>query len=139
VKLINDAPAKEPPGWLRLLALLMTIVQPLRLAFAMAEALAALPVRGASLALVSIVRLAVAGVGVAAGMAILNHRENAIVLAKWAIALSAAMDVFIYMTSYVPNNRAPGDTPLYIAASLTYHAAWLLYLFRSARVREMFR
>src|SRR5262245_60047899 len=111
----------------------------MRLTFALAEALAALPVRGTSLALVSIVRFAVAGLGMGAGMALFNQRAHAVGLTKWALALSAAMDLFIYNTSYVPNNRVPGDTPLYVAASLAYHAAWILYLFRSSRVRETFR
>jgi hypothetical protein len=32
----------------------------------------------------------------------------------------------------------PGDTIYYVAASLTYHGAWLLYLFRSKRVRATY-
>jgi len=102
------------------------------------KALTALPVRGMSLALVSIVRFAVAGFGMAAGMALFDQRAHAVGLTKWALVLSAAMDLFIYNTSYVPNNRVPGDTPLYVAVSLAYHATWMLYLFRSSRVREMF-
>ena len=48
--------------------------------------------------------------------------------------LSAASDVFILTTPFYPNNRPPGDTPLYIVASLVFHGAWLAYLFRSKRV-----
>jgi hypothetical protein len=55
-----------------------------------------------------------------------------------SLALSAAMDVFIYTTPFYPSNRQPGDTPLYVGASLAYYSAWTLYLMRSRRVRNTF-
>jgi len=48
------------------------------------------------------------------------------------------MDLVIYLSPYFPSNRMPGDAPLYVAASLAYHGAWLAYLFRSKRVRNTF-
>jgi hypothetical protein len=32
----------------------------------------------------------------------------------------------------------PGDTPFYVAGSLIYHAAWILYLRYSRLVRQLF-
>jgi hypothetical protein len=65
-------------------------------------------------------------------------QPGAVTLAKAALVASAAMDLFVYMTPYFPNNRVPGDTPLYVAATLAYHGAWLLYLTRSTRVRATY-
>ena len=59
-------------------------------------------------------------------------------LAKVSLAASAATDVFVYTTPFFPNNRPPGDTVIFVGASLAYHGVWLIYLFRSKRVRETF-
>ena len=56
-----------------------------------------------------------------------------------ALVISAATDVFVYTTPYFPNNRLPGDTVYYVAASLSYHAAWLTYLILSRRVRNTYQ
>jgi hypothetical protein len=61
-----------------------------------------------------------------------------VTLANAALLLSAATDVFTYTTPYFPNNRPPGDSAMYVAASLAYHGAWLVYLMRSRRVRNTF-
>ncbi len=72
--------------------------------------------------------LAIAGAAVAGGL-----------VPGAALALSAAMDLIVYTTSIVPNNRLPGTTPFYIAWSLVLHGVWGLYLLRSRRVRRTFR
>ena len=41
------------------------------------------------------------------------------------------MDLVVYETAIFPNNRMPGDTPFYVAASLAYHLGWIIYLWRS--------
>ena len=125
-------------GWLLLLCLLLLIGQPVSLAVSATRSLGALPVRGLPLALVVVGQLLVAGVGVAAGLALLGRRRGAVSLAKWSLLLSAAMDQFVYATPFLPNNRLPGTTPLYAAASLAYYALWLEYLLRSKRVRRTF-
>jgi hypothetical protein len=61
-----------------------------------------------------------------------------VTLAKIALASAAATDLFVYSTPYFPNNRIPGDTIYYAAASLTYHGGWLMYLLRSKRVRDTY-
>jgi len=126
-------------GWLLLLCLLLLVWQPASLAVGASSALDALPIRGLSLALVLIAQLLVASVGIGAGLALVGRRPGAVALAKWSLGLSAAMDVFVYTTPFVPSNRMPGETPLVVTASLLYYAIWLAYLVRSKRVRNTFQ
>jgi hypothetical protein len=125
-------------GWLLLLCRLLVVFHPLSLAVTASSALSALSVRGRAVALILILRLIVVGFGMAAGRALQNLQPGGVTLAKAALLLSAAADVFVYTTPYFPNNRHPGDTVYYVAASLAYHAAWLAYLVRSRRVRAAY-
>ena len=125
-------------GWLLVLCLLLLIWHPLNFALVAAGTLDALPLRGTPLALVLAARLLVTAVGIAAGIALLARRPAAVTLAIAALTLSAAADLFVYTTAYMPSNRLPGDTIWYVAASLLYHGAWLLYLVRSTRVRNTY-
>ena len=136
---VNDPnPPVDVGGWLLILCLLLLVGQPISLAVSAARSLGALPSRGLPLALVILGQLAVAGVGVSAGLALLGRRQGAVTLAKWSLVMSAAMDQFVYATPFLPSNRQPGTTPLYAAASLAYYAVWLEYLIRSKRVRSIF-
>jgi hypothetical protein len=137
---LNDS-AREPHGiggWLLVLCLWQLVWAPVRSAFVASSALAALSVRGPSLAAALVALVLVTSFGVAAGIALLTKRGPAVEMGKAALMLSAVLDVVIYTTSYFPSNRMPGDAPFYVAASLIYHAAWLSYLFRSRRVRNTF-
>jgi len=125
-------------GWLLLLAALLIVWQPLSLGLVASSALEALPLRGLPLALVLLLRVVVTAVGIAAGLALAGRRPGAVELAKVSLALSAATDVFVYTTPYFPNNRFPGETPYYVAASLIYYGAWMAYLYRSKRVSTTF-
>jgi hypothetical protein len=124
-------------GWLLLLCRLLVVFHPLALAVTASNALGSLSARGTPVALILIVRLIVVGFGMAAGRALQQLQPGAVTLAKAALLSSAATDVFVYTTPYFPNNRVPSDTPLYLAATLAYHGAWLLYLARSERVRAI--
>ena len=130
--------AEGVSGWLLLLCRLLVVFHPLSLAVTASSALGALSVRGAPVAMILGLRLVVVGFGMAAGRSLQTRQPGAVTLAKAALLLSAATDVFVYATPYYPNNRPPGDTAVYIAASLAYHAAWLRYLARSARVRDTY-
>jgi hypothetical protein len=129
--------AERASGWLLVLCRLLIVGHPLTLAVTAPNALNAVALRGAAVAVVLVVRLLVVAFGVAAGRALQNIRPDGVGLAKTALLLSAATDVFVYTTPYYPNNRLPGDTTLYVAASLVYHGAWLAYLYRSHRVRAL--
>jgi hypothetical protein len=125
-------------GWLLLLCRLLLVYQPLSLAVTTSAALGSISTRGPGLLVAIALRLFVTAVTVAAGLALTNRQPGAVTLAKAALVLSAACDLFIYLTPYFPNNRPPGDTPIYVAASLAYHGGWLVYLSRSARVRRTY-
>jgi hypothetical protein len=130
--------AEAVGGWLLLLCRLLVVFHPLALAVAASNALGSLPARGAPVALILIVRLIVVGFGMAAGRALQRVQPGAVTLARVALLASVATDLFVYTTPYFPNNRPPGDTPLYVTATLAYHGAWLLYLTRSKRVRATY-
>ena len=126
-------------GWLLVLCRLLIVFHPLSLAITASNALGALSVRGAPVAMILVLRLLVVSLGVAAGRALQGARPGAVTLAQVALVASALTDLFVYTTPYFPNNRPPGDTALHVGASLTYHALWLGYLIRSKRVRKTFR
>jgi hypothetical protein len=128
-----DAPVG---GWLLVLALMLLGWQPVSLAFSASNLLDALPIRGLPLALVLAARIGVVGLGIAAGIAILRKASGSLGMARAALTASAGLDLFVYVTPYVPSNRMPGDTPFYVAFTLVYYAAWMLYLARSRRVRQ---
>jgi hypothetical protein len=125
-------------GWLLLLCLLLLVGHPAVLAISAARSLGSLSIRGLPVALVVVGQLIVAGIGVGAGLALLGCRCGAAAFARISLALSAAMDLFVYTTPFLPNNRLPGTTPLFVIASLTYYAIWIAYLFRSRRVHNTF-
>jgi len=130
--------AQGVSGWLLLLCRLLVVFHPLLLAITASNALSAIPARGTAVALILILRLAVVGFGMAAGRALQTVQPGAVTLGKAALVASAATDLFVYATPYFPNNRMPGDTIYYVAASLAYHGAWITYLFRSKRVRSTY-
>jgi len=125
-------------GWLVLLCRLLIVFHPLSLAVTASGALNAVAVRGTAVVLILILRLVVVGFGMAAGRALQTLQPGAVTLARLALAASAATDLFVYTTPYFPSNRQPGDTVYYVAASVAYHGAWLLYLARSKRVRATY-
>jgi len=125
-------------GWLLVLCLLLVIWQPLSVAIVVSSMVNRLAIRGLPLALVLLLRLLVTAFGIAAGIALFARRPAAVAMAKTSLVASAAVDVFVYVTPYAPNNRLPGETPWYVAASLAYYGIWLMYLSRSRRVRLTF-
>jgi hypothetical protein len=130
--------AEAVGGWLLLLCRLLVVFHPLALAVTASGALGALSIRGTAVASILVLRLVVVGFGMAAGRALQTVQPGAVTLAKAALLASGATDVFVYTTPYFPNNRPPGDTIYYVAASLAYHGAWLIYLARSSRVRTTY-
>jgi hypothetical protein len=137
---LEDTPAPaRAGGWLLVLCRLLIVFHPLSLAVTASSVLNALFLRGAPVAIVLFLRLAVVTFGVAAGRMLQNLRPGAVEFARAALLASAAVDVFVYTTPYFPSNRMPGDTTFYVIASLAYHVAWITYLASSKRVRATFR
>lgn len=135
----QDVPATGVTGWLRLLCGLLMWWEPIAFAMVAAGAFNAISVRGVPVVLVLIARTAAVALCVAAGRALLDRRPSGPALSRIALALSGAVHVFAYVTPYFPSNRMPGDTPLYVAATLTYYGGWLLYLARSRQVATLDR
>ena len=137
-----DEPMPADPvrvsGWLGLLCRVLMLWHPLAQGVVAANAFHALSMRGLPLALVLLGRLAVAAFGVAAGLALRRRLAAGVRMAQIALVLAAAADIFVYATPYVPNNRPPGDAELILAGWLAWYAAWLIYLWRSKRVRETY-
>jgi hypothetical protein len=136
-ELDQSAPTRVS-GWLLLLCRLLIVFHPLSLAVTASSVMNALFLRGAPVAVLLLLRLAVVAFGVAAGRMLQNLRPGAVETARLALLASAALDVFVYTTPYFPSNRMPGDTKFYVIASVLYHGGWLLYLARSKRVRATF-
>jgi hypothetical protein len=122
-------------GWLLVLCAWLLVGQPLTAGAGAAGMVDAIAVDGWSVAALLLLRVSVVAVGIAAGLALVGRRPAAVAIAKGSLIFSAIADMVIYGTSYFPSNRMPGDAPLYIAGSLVYHGGWLIYLFRSRRVR----
>jgi hypothetical protein len=124
-------------GWYGLLCLLLLVWQPLRVGLTASSSLDAVVFGSAVVILTLCVRLIVAGLGFAAGLALASRRPGGVTLAKASLILSGVTDLFVLLTPYVPDNRAPGEAPVLLAATLTYHLGWLLYLYRSKKVRAV--
>jgi hypothetical protein len=114
----------------RLLAFLLTTFEPLEFAVVAAGSWSAIRVRGAAVVLVLAARLITTLLCVVAGRMLLTGAATAFTVARVALAASAAVRIFAYTTPYFPSNRMPGDTPLYVAATLIYYVGWMLYLTR---------
>ena len=122
-----------------LLCALLLIGQPISTGLVASGMLGLLAVRGLPVALIVLLRVLATGFGVAAGLALLGLRPGGLVMTRISLVASATTDLIIYLAPYFPSNRAPGETPVYVLASLTYHGLWLGYLFRSKRVKATFR
>lgn len=125
-------------GWLRVLATLLMMWEPVACAAVAATAFNALQVRGASVGLVLLARLLTTALCIAAGRALLDRRPSGPSLARLALVTSAAVQLFAYLTPYFPSNRMPGDTPIYVGLTAAYYGGWLAYLARSKRVAATF-
>jgi hypothetical protein len=128
----------RPGGWLLLLCGMLLIWQPLSTGISASRVLNSLPLAGSRLVVILLARLAVTALGVSAGLALMGRRPGAITLTQISLIVSLAVDLFIYATPYFPSNRGPGETPWWVAGSITYCGFWLLYLNRSRHVRALF-
>ena len=115
-----------------MLAVLLVIWQPLSLATTMSGLIDELSSRGPGLGVILLIRLAAAGLGIAAGLAIFQRQPSAIAIAQASLVFSAIVDLVSWATPYVPNNRPPGDATLILIASLLYYSAWFIYLSRAS-------
>src|SRR6188768_2707183 len=97
-------------GWLQLLVRMLILWHPIIYGLSSAGAIGAVSVRGPAVAFVLVARLAVVAFGIASGMALKSGYRAAVRLTMTSLVLSAAMDAFVFTSSYYPSNRMPGDT-----------------------------
>src|SRR5262249_55944671 len=127
---------QKPHRLVYVLAALLLIWQPLNLAYVMSGLIEELSIRGAGLGVILLARLLAAGLGIAAGLALLQRRPGGVTLAKASLVFSAIVDIVSYATPYVPINRPPGDATIILVASLIYYAAWFTYLTRATSLES---
>lgn len=114
----------------RLLAFLLVVWAPLNLALTASALLDSLTDRGWPAIALLVVRLAVTGVGVAAGRALWNDRRSAMTLARWATGLSLVAVLVTVTTSIWPTPLPPGVREPIAIATVSWHAAWFLWTLR---------
>jgi hypothetical protein len=128
----------EPRGWLRLLCRILIVYEPVVLALSLAPVLGSIALRGWLVAAALILRVLVAGLSVAAGLALWHLRPHGVTLARAALVAGGAVGLLFLNTRILPSDRMPGDDLLYSAALVAHHGAWLVYLARSPQVRRLF-
>ncbi len=94
----------------RVLAVVLVLWEPLTLALAASTLLRRITEHGVPAYAVLVVKVFVAGVGIAAGMALWQERPGAMVLARWALALSLATTLFSRLTRLLAGDAAAGSS-----------------------------
>jgi hypothetical protein len=125
-------------GWLLLLCVLLAIWNPATLAVLASSRIGSGAPLSTPVMVLLAVRLVVASIGVAAGMALWNRRAGAVQLAKASLVLSA-IEVIGRLSTRAGLSEAPPGTRLPLAIALIlFNAAWYLYLEKSRRVRATY-
>jgi hypothetical protein len=125
------------PGWVGVLCVVLLVWRPLAFAFQLPAALPSMGMRGAAGVVELLFHGLVAALSVAAARALWSALPIGPPLAAAALVGSAAAAVQSLYWSALPHQTMPGDE-LPLAAGAVLHAgAWLVYLARSRRIREM--
>jgi hypothetical protein len=135
---LTSADDPRPRGWLFLLCRILIVYEPAVLALSLAPIVSSITIRGWLVVIALVMRLFVAGLGVAAGIALRDVRPHGVTLARAALIASLIMGLLVLNTRILPSNRIPGDDVLYSVALVAHHGAWLIYLHRSRHVKELF-
>ena len=118
----------RPTGWLLILCLVLCVWEPLNLALSASSGINPITLGQTGRAVFLAFRIVVAGIGVAAGIAIWNGRSHGLTLAKTAFGLSAASALIQY--AWFPGN-VPPDLRLPLALLfVAINAAWYAYVSR---------
>jgi hypothetical protein len=114
----------------RVMAVVLVLWEPLTLALAASALLRRITEHGVPAYAVLVVKVFVAGVGIAAGMGLWQERPGAMVLARWALALSLATTLFSRLTDFWPATLPPGIAGPAVAASVAWTGGWLVWSLR---------
>lgn len=111
---------------------MLTVWEPLNLAWVVGPVLPTIVVRDTATALFLFARIVVAAVGIAAGISLWRDAPHARRLAAAALILSTVAAGITFTTSLLPTNVMPGDQWFYVAAVVVFNGGWLVYLGLSA-------
>jgi hypothetical protein len=126
-----------PRGWLLLLCIILLGWQPLSFAVEAASALPTLGIRGAPAVIEIAAHGIVAALSFAAGWALWQASPAGPRLAGAALVACAVAGVQSLYVSALPSNVFPGDRLPLASVIVLHSAAWIVYLRRSKRVRQM--
>jgi hypothetical protein len=126
---------RAPRGWLLLFCLILLVWEPLSLARLASVRIAALVDRPLALA-VLLIRVAVTGVGIGAGIALWAGRPAGPFLAKAYLVASSLVTVMVLGTRWFPSSLLPGTALPLAVATIAANLAWFLYLGRSRQVAQ---
>jgi len=121
------APDRRRRPAVTVLAILLIAWEPTAFAFYASSLVDRLIDRGLVAVVLLVLKLAVVGMGIAAGRALWSMRPGAIRFAQIALGLSALTTVLIAISGAWPP-RAPGTVLPLTALVLAYDALWILYL-----------
>jgi chromate transport protein ChrA len=114
----------------RVLAVILAVWEPLNVAGFLAPVFPTIGQRGYGTAVFAAARIVVAGISVAAGIALWRRQPDAAKLAALALVLSTVAGVVTYTARLLPTNVIPSDVPFRVAAIICFNGAWLAYLIR---------
>jgi hypothetical protein len=123
--------------WVLLLCAVLMVWQPLTFAVEASSSLTSLGMRGASGAVELSIHGAVAALSVAAGWALWQSGPSGPKLARVAIVAAALVSVQSLYATVLPSNVFPSDRLPLALLTVAHAAAWLAYLWRSARIRAI--
>ena len=136
-----NRPSPEPPlgFWLWLLCGLLAGWGPLTLALEASGVLSGLVYGDPAAAVALAVRAGLAGLGVAAALALYRRHQVGLTLARIYLAGSVAFALARAGTSVLPSTLAPSDEWIRFTVVGLHASAWWAYLRLSPRVRRIYR
>jgi hypothetical protein len=123
--------------WTALLAGILGVWVPMNFAAEVASTLPSIGMRGALAMIELTAHGAAAAISVSAGYALWLRRPHAPMLARTALVLNALVTVQRHYWSILPSQTMPGDELWLSLAAVLHSVAWLVFVHRSARIREM--
>lgn len=115
---------------LAVLCLVLVGLEPIAFALQASRLVPRLATHDPIVAIVLVVRVAVAGLGLAAGAALWSRRQQGVALARAYFVLASVLAVVLATTAILPSNRPPGTGGLVLGLTLAHNAFWLVYLRR---------
>jgi len=111
----------------RVAAALLVVWEPLALAVAASGSIQVVVDRGAAAIAFLLLRMAITGIGMAAGGRLWQGQPGGIALARWSYALQLAATVVAYSTRLWPTTLPPGVREPAFVLGLAWYSAWLTW------------